>query len=273
MSSINPMTDVIPLRSAVAGKDFEVTVAGPLPGTMGKLPRLLYVVDPMQFVSTAIDLARSMANDQDPIEPLLVVGVGTPITTHRQYVDYIMRTRNGLLVPPEEGINNGIMSSLPDQPAPEAHRFLRFIIDELDPMLRSRYEVSSEPAGLFGHSYGGLFAAYALAEQTPAFDRYILSSTGLLEDRPMLERLRNAKPGSLQGRLFLGLGELEDAYTPAYDGDLGVTWHRLCEALAPTRQPGIQLRAKIQAGHGHGSAAFLNLTHGLQWLYGSGKAP
>jgi len=269
MSSISPMTDVFQMQSAVAGKNFEITVGAPLPGTTSAPPRLFYVTDPMQFAAAAIDLARAMARDRDPIVPLIVVAVGTPIETHSEYVGYIMQARNGLLVPPEEGINDGIMGSLPDQPAPEAHRFLRFIAEELDPLLRSKYEVSAEPAGIYGHSYGGLFTAYALGEQLPTFDRYILSSTGMLNGRAMLKRFCNTEPGKLKGRVFLGLGEYEDASAKEYDGDLGIAWHRLCEALAPSRQPRIELRAEVQAGHGHGSVSYINLARGMRWLYGA----
>lgn len=268
MSSVTPMTDVFRLPSAAAGKTLEITVAGPFPGISSVPPRLFYVVDPKYYIGAAIDLARAM-NQNGDVEPLMVVGVGTPLDTHREYVGYTMQTRQGLLVPPEEGINSGIMASLPDQPLPEAHRFLRFISEELDPLLRSRYTVSAKPAGLFGHSYGGLFSAYALMEQLPVFDSYILSSTGMMEGRPMLKRVFDIPAGSLKGRVFLGLGEHEDAYAKPYAGQLGVTWHRLCEALSPARHPGIQLRSEVQVGHAHGSVAFINLTRGLRWLYGS----
>ncbi len=271
MSSISPFTDVIRIESECAGKALEVSVAAPLPGAADSPSRLLYVLDPMLNAALAIDLARAMGRDRHPIAPLTIVNVGTPIQSHGDYVSYMFRTRNGLLVPPEEGINDSIMANVPRQPAAEADRFLGFIAEELDPLLRSRYELAAEPAGLFGHSYGALCAAYALAEQLPTFDRYILSSTGALPDRAMLKRLCDARPGSLTGRVFLGLGEFEDACAEEYEGDLGVTWHRLCEALAPARQPGIALRTGLQAGHGHGTAAYINLAHGLQWLYGSSE--
>lgn len=269
--SLSPLTDVIRLQSAAAGMPMEITVAGPLPGTTGGPSRLFYVVDPMQWAGPVIDLARAMARDREPITPLTVVNVGTPIESHRDYVGYIMQVRNGLLVPTEEGINDGIMGSLPDQPLPEAQRFLQFILEELDPLLRSRYDVSPEPAGLYGHSYGGLFAAYALAEQPRAFDRYILSSTGMLGDRATMARFGKLKQDSLEGRVYLGLGELEDACGPQYDGDLGVAWHRLSEILSPARQPRIELRSEVHAGHGHGSAAVINLVNGLRWLYGDAR--
>lgn len=224
-------------------------------------------MDPSMFVPAVIDIARALARDREPIVPLLIVGVGTPVCTHRDAVDYMLRARNGLLVPPEEGINDSIMSNVPDQPAPEANRLLRFIAEELDPLLRQRYEVSPAPAGLFGHSYGGLFSAYALAEQLPTFDRYILASPGALPDRAMLDRLVNAAPASLCGRVYLGLGEGEDACAAEYVGDLGVSWHHLIQALAPTRQPGIHLRAEIHGGQGHATAPLFNLTRGLRWLY------
>ncbi|HEY1078134.1 MAG TPA: alpha/beta hydrolase-fold protein [Fontimonas sp.] len=270
MSSVSPLTEIFQFSGELAGKPLEVIVGTPVPGSVNTLPRLLYVVDPYLYMPAAIDMARAMARDREPIVPLIVVGVGTSIRSHQDSVDYMLRTRNGLLVPPEEGINDSIMANVANQPAPEAHRFLRFIADELDPLLRQRYEISPDPAGLFGHSYGGLFAAYALAEQPPVFDRYILSSTGVLPERQMLPRLEHAPAGSLQGRVYLGLGEGEDACAAEYTGDLGVGWHRLMQALAPPRQPKIQLRAEIHAAQGHATAPLFNLARGLRWLYAAG---
>lgn len=267
MNSIAPLTEMFHITSDRVGKTLEITVGLPVPGKVQTLPRLLYVVDPSMFVTAAVDIARVLARDREPIVPLLIVGVGTPVRSHQDAVDYVLRARNGLLVPLEEGINDSIMSNVPDQPVPEAHRLLRFIAEELDPLLRQRYALSAEPAGLFGHSYGGLFSAYALAEQRPVFDRYILASTGALPGRAMLDRLVNAAPASLQGRVYLGLGESEDACAGEYEGDLGVAWHRLIQALAPTRQPRIELRAEIHAGQGHATAPIFNLTRGLRWLY------
>lgn len=267
MSVNAPVTEVLRIASERAGKTFDIIVGAPVAYPVRTPPRLFYVVDSPMYATAVIDLARALARDREPIAPLLVVGVGTPVRTHRDSVDYLLRVRNGLLVPPEEGINDGIMSSVPDQPAPEANRFLDFIANELDPLLRQRYELSPEPAGIFGHSYGGLFTAYALAEQRAELDRYILASVGALPGRPMLERLRTAAPGSLRGRVYLGLGSEEDASAAQYEGDLGVAWHTLVPALAPSRQPRVELRAEIHAGHGHATAPFLNLARGLRWLY------
>jgi predicted alpha/beta superfamily hydrolase len=267
MNSLAPLTEIFQVVSEHVGRTLEIIVGSPVPGPIEMPPRLLYVADPYAYTPAAIDIARALARDREPIVPLLVVGVGTPVRSHHDAVDYLLRHRNGLLVPPEEGINDGIMSSIPDQPAPEANRFLRFIAEELDPLLRKAYELSPEPAGLFGHSYGGLFSAYALAEQLPAFDRYILASPGALPGRAVLDRLVNAAPASLRGRVYLGLGDNEDACAQQYEGDLGVSWHRMIQALAPARQPGIKLRAEIHGGHGHATAPFLNLARGLRWLY------
>lgn len=271
MNSIAPLTEIFQIASPRVGKTLEIMVGLPAPGPIQTPPRLLYVVDPSMYTTVAIDIARALARDRDPIPPLLVVGVGTPIRSHQDSVDYLLRVRNGLLVPPEEGINDGIMSSIPDQPTPVANQFLRFIAEELDPLLRQRYEISPEPAGLFGHSYGGLFSAYALAEQLPAFDRYILASPGTLQERATLQRLVSAAPDSLKGRVYLGLGEDEDASAKEYEGDLGVAWHRLVQALAPARQPRVALHTGIHAGQGHSTAPFFNLARGLRWLYANGS--
>jgi hypothetical protein len=68
---------------------------------------------------------------------------------------------------------------------PHADRFLAFLIEELDPALRSRFRVSEEGTGLHGFSYGGLFSSYA-ALSTDHFQFVGAGSPGIRHDSTVL---------------------------------------------------------------------------------------
>lgn len=61
----------------------------------------------------------------------------------------------------------------------KAPDLLAFLQDQIHPEILRRYRVLGDTASLFGDSYGGLFAYYALVEGAPLFDRYWLGSPGI----------------------------------------------------------------------------------------------
>lgn len=62
---------------------------------------------------------------------------------------------------------------------PAADRFLAFLSDELHPWIASLYRVDEAATGLFGYSYGGLFATYAALRRT-RFRRVGAGSPGIV---------------------------------------------------------------------------------------------
>lgn len=66
---------------------------------------------------------------------------------------------------------------------PAADRFLNFLTDELHPLIAGNYRVAENGAGLFGYSYGGLFAAYVAMRRSPLLSRIGAGSPGILEGR------------------------------------------------------------------------------------------
>jgi predicted alpha/beta superfamily hydrolase len=62
---------------------------------------------------------------------------------------------------------------------PAADRFLAFLSDELHPAIAAEYPIDEDALGLYGYSYGGLFATYA-ALNRPRFRRIGAGSPGIL---------------------------------------------------------------------------------------------
>lgn len=98
---------------------------------------------------------------------------------------------------------------------PRADRFLDLLEHELHPFIASRHRVSDEGAGLFGFSYGGLFALYALTSGSTLFTRFGAGSPGILvPDSTIFDRYRAfAADDANAGRarhlhMTLGTGEI-----------------------------------------------------------------
>jgi predicted alpha/beta superfamily hydrolase len=88
-------------------------------------------------------------------------------------------------------------------------RFQAFLTQELRPFLETKYPLDPAKAILFGHSFGGLFAAGVLAESPDAFDGYIIASASVWIDPQLLDKFA-AAPGRKMHRVFVAVGEQED---------------------------------------------------------------
>jgi predicted alpha/beta superfamily hydrolase len=95
----------------------------------------------------------------------------------------------------------------------QADAFLDFLTDELHPQLRSRLRVSESGHGLFGYSYGGLFALYAWLRQAAPFATFGAGSPGVVSADSQIFDLVEALPepgeDSAPARLHVTLNEAE----------------------------------------------------------------
>jgi predicted alpha/beta superfamily hydrolase len=121
-------------------------------------------------------------------------------------------------------------------------RFRAFLTEELRPFLEARYPLDPSRAVLFGHSFGGLFAANVLAESPDTFDGYVIGSPSVWIDPQVLTKLAGAPKGDGH-RVFVAVGEQEDA--KMLDGA-----GRLASVLiaAPSS---FKVERKVFAGEGH----------------------
>lgn len=96
-----------------------------------------------------------------------------------------------------------------------ASEFLSFIENELIPKIERdfRVEKTRESRAILGHSYGGLFGAYAFAVNNKVFGNYIMLSPSLWFDNEIAMVLekehRNINKDIFQS-VFLGIGEAEN---------------------------------------------------------------
>ena len=187
---------------------------------------------------------------------MIVVGVGSPSEegmagVGRRVMDFSPPGK-GYAPPGLAGERWSELAPIPDFPH-KADAFLGLLVDEIRPKLAAEFRFSGEHA-LFGHSAGGMFAAYSLFTRPDAFQKMIIGS-------PYLEGVGGAvfdtearyasNHDDLKVRIFLGAGEKEaQEYFVAISGILEST-ARLSRTLTARHYPSLDLETRIFAGKDH----------------------
>ncbi len=148
-----------------------------------------------------------------------------------------------------------------------ADDFLRFLREELIPHVESKYRTAPFRI-LSGHSFGGLFAVYALIQDPDLFDATLAISPSLWWDEgqsiEQMKTLFKQRPG-LTHRLFLSLGT---------EGGNMLAQFRNMEALLRFRAPdGLSWESRVVDGESHGSIPILSTHAGLRAFFPRWQAP
>jgi predicted alpha/beta superfamily hydrolase len=266
-----PETDALEVLSDAVGDSFSIGVARPLPLPMADAsipPRLVYVLDGSFMLG--LTAAVSWLQLADLIRPgfprLLLVGIDYPQgAPNRRSCDFTME--DSVWPPMREALE-----ALPGNTPGGADAFLRFLEDELDPLIRSRYEVQDGPAGILGDSFGGTFTFYAFLKQSRLFDRYWLGSPGIFTtDTDYVGAFAEALKGELahDTRMYLSFGE-EEANGPIdFYKDMGGKFRQTIQALEAHPNPRLTYRSRIYPGHTHTSVVAPAANDAILYLYGS----
>ena len=163
--------------------------------------------------------------------------------------------------------------------------FLDVLIDEIKPLIRSKYPVDRSAETLSGHSLGGLLALHALHTREGAFDRYVASSPSLWFGAPetsekliaFQERTASGTSRKIPLRLTVGLAEESPTRWHARSGESAESrkaWLEngrmvgnskdLAEALARI-DGAIKLSFETYSGLGHAAASFPALYQALEF--------
>ncbi|AXB78839.1 alpha/beta hydrolase [Novosphingobium sp. P6W] len=141
---------------------------------------VLFVLDADMSFALAAEIAR-LRGTAGVHATAMVVGVG-----YGAEVREMAKLRTADLTPPlsEAGKETlGGLTSMIGEMDGGAESFLTFLEDTLKPEILERYpEASLDDHVLFGHSLGGLFAAYALLTRPHAFSTFLVASPSLWWD-------------------------------------------------------------------------------------------
>jgi predicted alpha/beta superfamily hydrolase len=267
------LTEPLTVRGAKFSYDHEITVALPASydATPGRKYPVLWVLDAPLMLRTVVGILDTLVIGNHAPE-MIVIGVGSRgedglAGIGRRVMDFSPRGPD-YFPPGEAGTAWQALAPLPEFPH-MADEFLALLVDELRPQLAGRYRFSGEHA-LFGHSAGGMFAAYALFQRPGAFDKMIIGS-------PYLQGVRGAvfaaeasyatRAKDLDVALFLGAGDREvDEYFLAISGIVS-SMTRFSETLRLRQYPSLKLETRIFAGEDHYTVVPRIVGEGIRHLW------
>lgn len=213
-------------------RDFTVTVNTPsavvfLPGQ--KLP-VVYALDNGYGLAGA---QGSVLSNTSAMEPAIIVSVGYPTGQNFRNTDLLHNklTQNG------STIGGG------------GAAFEAFLIEDLKPFIQAKYPAADPNRSvLFGHSFGGLFAANVFADKPDAFYGYIIGSASAWADPTLIPRVAAAAQKAHGPRIYLTVGEKEGSGKPGGSTQMTDGFNGLAKAL---RQPGVILKTQLYKGETH----------------------
>lgn len=261
------------ITSSITGRTYEISVAFPRGyKEADMLYPALYALDANGLFGTVVETVRAFAMVGNP--ELLVIGIGYPVG--RGWNAIGPRAIDLTPTPDQEAIERFDQGD-PEFPAMEgsggAPGFLRFVLEELIPLIETEYKASPDRRGLYGHSIGGLFSAYALFHGEGAFNRFIVGSPSLWwDDRVTFEFEEEYAEGhdSLEARVFFSVGGLEEP-----EGDQEAAQYamvsnvrELSQVLRARQYAGLSQQFHVFEDEGHVSVIPATISRGLRFVYG-----
>ncbi|ALJ20859.1 alpha/beta hydrolase [Microbacterium sp. No. 7] len=268
--------DYFEIESDIVGARFAVSVSLPSTGYgTGPLP-VVYALDAQWHGGGYEKMHDALTKNEAvrPVQPYVQVNVGYTMDEG----DEAIGIRNRDLVPAGESFPDGFADYLRDhlgrdgEPAPadklerffaymadaRADDFLAFLETELHPVVAERYEVRSEDAGLFGFSYGGLFALHALTAGSTLFSRFGAGSPGILVEESTIfaayEEFAARNGGSERARrLHITVADNEMFGPIRLYRLLGIETARFYHLVCEKPVPGLETTIEVIRGEDHES--------------------
>ena len=189
-------TEQFTLHSKIAGRDYLIQVSKPFLKPGEKAP-VIYVLDgDLDF-----GIAEGVMGPDGAVgsmQPAYIVAIGYGVDKAKWLK---MRNDDLLFVPASTS-----------GPATGGHgdTFLRFLREELRPLIETRYAVDPHKAILAGQSYGGLFTAHVLLNTPDAFDGYVVGSPAVWAEPALLDKAASFR-APVKVPVFIGVGTEEEA--------------------------------------------------------------
>ena len=235
------------LTSAKIGQRYELLVSLPEGyAKSGESYPVLYVLDGWHFPLMTFIQENNVYSKR--MRPVIIVNVSHGATNYMA-----LRARDFTPTRTPGEVNSG------GGPA-----FLDFLEHELMPFVDRTWRTMPTDRGLLGHSYGGLFAIYALEQRPALFQRIVAASPSLDWDGRLLltaarGRLRRLSPPV---RLDLSVGDEGD------NTDSTTAFAKILDELKPA---GLDYRFTVYRGENHNSVRLVSFPAGLYWAYRPAK--
>ncbi|HYD86676.1 MAG TPA: alpha/beta hydrolase-fold protein [Vitreimonas sp.] len=204
----------------------------------------LYLLDGERWLPTFARIVDEGARTHR-IEPVVIVGVG-----YRDIVGTAARRKHDFTPP---------FGRTPNRTG-GAEAYLDVLRNEIIPYAEARLPITRERRAIAGHSYGGLFATYALQRAPNLFDRYAILSPALWFDDGKIFQQTFAESHRLRA-VFLAADT-----PPGERSAMASDMVRLSELLAG--RPGLVVSAAILAGETHDSMVAPAASRATEALFG-----
>jgi hypothetical protein len=221
----------------------------------------LYILDATQEYAMTVGIYRLLRAFNE-VPPMLIVG----IEHIRDFIGHRARDFTPMVMTREQiasKYGDYLAMLLPQTGG--AHSFHRFVKEEVIPLIEKGYRADPADRGIFGHSAGGLFVAYALFTDPDLFQKYLISSSASwLDDDAVLAYETNLyeKRKQLSARVMCTVGTDE--------GNVIVSgWQRLCDRLKSRTYAGLDLTTMTFDGESHVSVPAIAYSRALRVLYGA----
>ena len=229
------------LTSEITGRTYQISVALPENyAASNETYPVLYAVDANIQFGTVVETAREQ--HQFGIVPeLIIVGIGYPVDRYAQ----------------SEELRVGDICGRGDREG-----FLKFIRQELIPLVELEFRAYSSERALYGHSCGGGFALHALFEGEGTFERVIAGSPGTRRIL-QLESTYAESHDSLRAQLFISTGLLLDGPFP--ENPPGIK--ELVAILEARDYAGLQIKTAYFEDETHITVIPATISRGLRAIY------
>ncbi len=256
MPYVMPKAEIRPMpQTSANGHDYVLYVSFPLSydtaAATVKYP-VIYMCDPdrdFPLVASVADLARRDGHAPQAI----VVGIGYG----GDHPD-VGALRQWDLTPGNDPVYDAAGSF-----TGHAQEFLDVIANEIIPFVESTYRVNPTYRVLLGHSFGGLFVAYAAFARPGLFQGIIAASSSLdWRDEYVLSLARDfaATGKTMNTRIYVGWASGDDAGIKSSSRDFAVEVDRL-------DIPGLRMAAREVEGGAHNANKPENFTRGLRFVF------
>lgn len=204
-----PETEEWDLASADGSRSYRILVHRPQGAPPPAGFSVLTVLDGNALFAGLVDASRAMRFEPAGSKGLMVVAVGYPGDAA-----YDMQRRTFDLTPDPSAAVRGPRAAFAQGGQRE---FLDFLLNRLRPELARRYPVDATRQSLYGHSFGGAFALYALYSRPDAFQAVVAASPSiwwnaqsvLKEEAGFMSRMSQAPDLPLQLSLRILVGGRE----------------------------------------------------------------
>ena len=273
---IGPVTLTNTERFTLAAENieqtFQIDVSFPMDYQMSSEDYpVVYLLDG-NYAFPAVDYNSRVLQMGLEIPGIILVAIGYEVDNDLEAM--ILRTRD--LVPTfdaawtEESRNAPPPNALPENISPGgADEFLKFINNELKPVINARYRADPSDQTLVGYSFGGLFSLFTLFNHPDSFDRYVIGSPSIWwHDQVSFdyEEQYAQAHSDLAKTVFISSGGLEEPQGSEAFGMISNA-REMDRRLRARGYPNLQLDYVIFDGETHMSGTGVSTNRGLKAVF------